>query len=294
MQPGIYHDLDFDAYLAIDAISNTAMGAAAKSMKHFHAAKPLERQKALVLGNMIHTARLEPDKFAERYAVCPDFANDPGNCTASGSPSTSKATGFVKQRTAEFIAEAETIGKEVVDHHWHQEMLAIVKALYEDDDANELFNANGPFEITLVWTDPETGLLCKGRKDKLCPDDGKFGDLKSTADILKFERSFTDFDYARQMAHYRAGYAVLTGELLTPWISAVEKCSPYCVHTAPVDDESLDWGEAEQQRLLRQIADCKESDKWPGPELPEKWRVAEWKLNADPIELVVGGQKVSI
>lgn len=292
--PGIYLDMDFDDYLAIDAVSNTAMGAAAKSARHFKFALPLEKQKHLVLGNMVHTFRLEPKHFKQRYSVCPDYRNDSSNVTKNGTRSRASTTSYVTDKTAEFVAAEEAKGREVVPYDWYREMLTIVEALHGDGQANALFNTRGPFEVTLVWDDPETGIRCKGRMDKLCEHQGKFCDLKTCQDLLKAHRSFTDWNYARQMAHYRAGYAVLTGELLTPWVCAVEKQSPYCVHTAPVDDESIEWGESEQQRLLQLIADCRERDEWPGPELPDKWRVAEWKLNADPIELVVGGQKVSI
>lgn len=291
LNPGIYYNYEFDKYLEIDAVSNSALGALNKSPRHYKLAMPLEKQKHLVLGNMVHTARLEPDAFAKRYTICPDYHNDELNVTASGERSTSKQTKYVKERIAQFHESAPC---EVVPAEWYQEMMFIVNSLYTDYDANALFNAPGPFELTLVWEDPETGILCKGRMDKLCDRDGCFGDLKTCADILKFQKSFTDYDYARQMAHYRAGYAVLTGELLEAKVCVIEKSAPYCSMTCPVDEDSIEWGESEQRRLLRLLADSREADTWPGPEPPEAWRVADWKLDQGKVELSIGGVTVEV
>ena len=279
MKPGIYKDLPFDQYLAIDALSNTAMGALAQSPRHYKLAPPLERQKALVLGNMIHTGRLEPDKFADRYAVCPDYHLDELNLTTKGERTESKVTKYVKERVAEFERATEQEGRESVPAEWYRDMLNVVESLYADADANKLFNAKGSFEITLVWEDPETGMLCKGRIDKLCTVQGKLVDLKSCEDLLKFPKSFANYSYARQIAHYQAGYIVLTGEVLEPWIVAIEKKPPYCCQSAPVDEAAIEWGNAERRRLINLLDECRKSDNWPGPETPEAWRLPEWMLN---------------
>lgn len=291
MKSGIYKDFPFEDYLAIDAFSNTAMGQMEKSPYHYKNAKIDGKQKHFVIGSMVHAGRLEPKEFCKRYAVEPPFHLDEGNVTDAKKPSTSKATRYVKEKQKEF---RESESREIVSTDFYNETMNYVTALYLHTETEKLINAPGEFELTLVWEDPETGILCKGRMDKANPDQGCFVDLKTCADILKFPRSFTDYGYARQMAHYRNGYAVLTGELLTPWICAVEKQSPFCVQSAPVDEESLDWGQSECDRLIELLAECREKDEWPGPEQPEAWRVAEWKLNSEPVELVVNGQKVSI
>lgn len=278
MEPGIYTDLPFDEYLALDAFSNTAMGQMSKSPYHYRHGKIDGKQKHFVIGSMVHAGRLEPDEFCKRYAVEPQFHFDKDNATDADKPSTSKSTRYVKKKQEAFRA-AES--REIVSTDWFNESMAYVTALYLNEQAELLLNAPGQFELTLVWEDPETGILCKGRMDKASPELGIFVDLKTCADILKFPKSFTDYDYARQMAHYRNGYAVLTGELLTPWICAVEKQSPYCVQSAPVDEESLDWGQSECERLIELLDECREKDEWPGPETPNSWRVSEWKMNPD-------------
>ena len=275
MNPGIYENLPFDEYLAIDAFSNTAMGQLDKSPKHYRECKIDGKQKHFTIGSMVHAARLEPVEFCKRYAVEPAFHLDDDNKTDTGKPSTSKVTRYVKEKRADFQTAEQ---REIVSADWYNDTMEYVTALYFDSVTEELLNASGPFELTLVWNDPETGILCKGRMDKAVPVSGEFVDIKTCADIAKFSKSFTDFGYYRQMAHYRNGYAVLTGELLTPWICVVEKQSPYCVQAAPVDEDSLDYGDSECKRLLQLLSECQESDHWPGPESPNAWRVSDWKM----------------
>lgn len=289
--PGIYEGVPFSDYIAIDAISNTRLGMMERSPAHYHANVELERTKPLALGQLIHAGRLEPLSIAERYAVMPDYHLDPDNVTTNGQRSTMSTTRYVKERAAEFMhANGD---REVVSREWYGEMSLIVGSLCRDEAANKIFNCPGPVEVTLVWNDDVTGLLCKARLDKLCV--GHFADLKSCAELESFERNIARYGYHRQAAHYRAGYAALTGELIWPWIVAVEKSAPYCVMTAPVDEESLIRGEERRRAAIDRIAECKQSNHWPGPPSPRSWRVPEWELNSgDPLELIMDGEAVTL
>ncbi len=274
MEPGIYHDVPFADYLTIDAVSNSRLSLLAKSPKHYRESPPLEKTKPLVLGSLVHAGRLEPMSIAEQYAVMPDYHLDDDNVTTGGQQSNSKTTKYVKDRVAEFVAAND--GKEVVDREWYQEATQLVTSLHNDADANKLFNAFGAVEVTMVWDDPETGIRCKGRIDKMCPTIGAFADLKTTPELESFPRSFARYSYHRQMAFYQAGYAVLNGELLTPWIVAIEKQPPYCVQSAPVHELDIEQGAQEFAELLEKLASCRELDEWPGPESPDSWELPAW------------------
>lgn len=290
MKPGIYENLPFTDYLDIDAISNTALGNMAKSPRHYFYAVELERSKPLVMGSLVHCGRLEPLSIAERYAVMPDYHLDPANTTDKGEPSTSKATRYCKQHTAAFIAANDR--KEVVAEEWYAEAKGIVEALHADQASRGILAAD-KYELTLVWNDSETGLLCKARLDAVkagC----HLADLKTTIDLESFAKSFYRYGYYRQAAHYQEGWATLTGEILPFWITAVEKSKPYCVQTAPVHEEAIEFGRDERAKLLQQIVECERTNSWPGPSAPSAWHVPEWAQNAEPVDLIFNGEKVSI
>lgn len=293
MKPGIYDNLSFADYLAIDAISNTSLGLVERSPRHYRERVELESCKPLVLGSLVHCGRLEPLAIGERYAVCPDYHLDDANLTTSGDVSRSSTTKYVKAKVAEF-AEANR-DKEVVPRDWYQEMVAIVTSLHGDTRANELLNAAGRVELTLVWEDDSTGLLCKARIDKEAASIGKFADLKTCADLQAFERSIARYGYHRQAAHYQDGWATLTGELLEPWIIAVEKAKPYCVKAAPIHEETLERGYERRRNALATIQECHETGSWPSPPAPSSWKVPEWELaGSESLSLVVDGQSIEV
>lgn len=290
MKPGIYERLDFAEYLAIDAISNTALGNMARSPRHYRNAVELERAKPLVIGSLVHCGRLEPLAIAERYAVMPDYHLDPGNKTGGGEESTSKATRYVKELTAKFC-EANR-DKEIVSRDWYAEARAVVESLHADTDSLAALSADA-YELSLVWEDDTTGLPCKARLDAV-KHGSHITDLKTTADLTTFGKSFFRYGYYRQAAHYQDGWATLTGEVLPFYLSVVEKCQPYCVQTARVSDAAISFGREERQRLLTQIVECQANEEWPGPAAPAEWTLPEWATAGAPLDLIVNGEKVSL
>jgi hypothetical protein len=295
MEPGIYPNLPFADYLAIDAMSNTRLGQLAKSPRHYHCNAGLdEKAKYLMLGQLVHAGRLEVMALARRYAVMPDYHMHPDNCTDVGKPSTSKQTRFVKERAEEF--ERVNEDKTVVPLEWFREMEAIVSSLIADDSAYRMLGGCGESELTLVWVDAETGLRCKARMDFIRRDIRAFVDLKTTTDLSAFPRAIARYGYHRQMAHYQAGWAALNGgELLTPWMVAAEKTPPYCVMSAPLDDEALLAGERQRCELMELLVKCREENHWPGPTSPDAWRVPEWALGgSESIELIVNGETLEV
>lgn len=290
---GIYDNISFAEYLEIDAISNTALGLMERSPRHYHERVELEQSKPLVIGSLVHCGRLEALSLAERYAVCPEYQFDDENRTTNGEQSRSTTTKYVKNRIEEFAAANRD--KQIVPRDWFQEMVAIVTSLNGDRLANEILNAVGRVELTLVWEDDSTGLLCKARIDKEAASIGKFADLKTCADIEAFERSIARYGYHRQVSHYQDGWATLTGELLEPWIIAVEKAKPYCVKSAPLHEEALERGLERRNEALRKIAACHETGCWPGPPSPAAWHVPEWEIaGGESLSLTIGGESVSI
>jgi hypothetical protein len=279
LQDGIYPDVPFADYCAWDAVNASRLSRMLISPAHYLTPSG-ETTPALRFGQLAHNGVLEPTALAERYAVLPDYHLDADNRTAAGEPTQSKATKYYKAKAAEFLAV--NAGRERVSREEYARMKALVSSIAADRFARHVINGHGPCELSLLWTDDQTGLRCKARIDKVS---GAFlVDLKTTKDIAAFAKSIARYGYHRQLAHYQAGYAAITGELLTPWIVAVESDPPHCVLAAPLSEVAVMQGETERRRLLAKVRQCQEQRDWPGPPAPDEWDLPEWAI--EPIELI--------
>lgn len=294
--PGIYEDVPFEDYLSWDAISSGRLKLAAKSLAHFKASPQLTETGAIRLGSLVHCGRLEPLELAKRYAVMPAYELDDHNKTASGEQSTSKATKYYRTKRQEFMDAND--GKTLIESAEYDRMLAMVKSLSGNELASEVLGGEGPVEVSIVWEDAETGLRCKGRFDKLQISRGRFADLKSCRDCLRFERQIIDLGYHRQAAFYRWGYSVLTGEILEPWLVPVESSEPYPCMAAPVDSWLIDDGWKGCRESLNAVAEAIATDTFPSYANPDRWFAPTWYSNSDqtstPVEVTIGGEKVLI
>ncbi len=288
LEPGIYEDVPFSDYLAWDALSNSKLSLMAKSPRHFKLGFCKEPTPAMQLGQLYHCGVLEPLAFAGRYAICPDFHLYAENSTTEGVHTTSKNTKFVKNSVREFVAMAE--GREVVSKEWYEDTVALVRELTLNEDARRILNDPGPRELSIVWE--EYGILCKARIDKIAH--GIIADLKSTAAIDGFQNAIGRFGYHRQLAHYQAGWKELTGDTLEPWLIAVESSEPFAVQAAPLHEESIAVGRSDRRRLMDNLLECLESNRWPPMANPKHWNVPAWAMEQTPVELVLNGETIEV
>lgn len=290
-KPGVYANIDAADYFAWDAVSNSRLGLMAKSPRHYQAGGSGKETKAMRFGSLAHLASLQPLEIADHYAVMPAYHLDPENCTTKGEPSTKTTTKYVEAKAAAFREANDR--KQIVTQEEFDRAKLLCESIAGNELARECLTGPGPVEVSLVWIDADTGVRCKARLDKVLTEHGRLCDLKTTGNLFKFQRSVADYGYCRQMAHYAEGWAALNGgELLEPWLVAVESAAPHCVQAAPVDAESIEQGHKERDRLLRRVAECMESGAWPGPEPPEAWRLPEWAI--EPVTVTIGGVEVEI
>lgn len=290
-KPGIYRDVPFATYLQWQAISNSRLNLAMQSLRHFKECKFKEQTTPMRLGTFIHAGILEPLAIPMRYAVQPRYELDEENRTQDGKQSTSTTTKYYKAKAAEFAAV--NIGKEIIEQEFYEKLIGISRALAAHDRAREYLTERGNAELSLVWEDAETGLLCKARVDFA---NSGLNDLKTTQSAAKFSNALADYGYHRQAAHYQDGYATLCGGEIKPFrIIAAEPTEPYGVRAAPVSEEAIETGRSEVRKALRDIADAKESNNWPCYADPDAWNLPAWYGGkSDPIELTINGETVTI
>jgi len=278
MNPGIYYDLPFDEYLAIDAVNNSSLGPIQKSMAHYKAAieEPSEPTEAMKLGSFLHGGVLEPLVALGRYVVMPPFHDQVRRPDGSryDNPRNTKP---YKELKAEFMAA--NADKTVVDSDWYESLRGITRAMRAHPDVCRYFRDGCISEVTLVWIDPATGLLCKCRLDVLNRKHRRIGEFKSIADASQFEWQIWRLNYHRQFAFYQDGLDVLTGERYEVFVVAAETTGPYYgLRASPVDPKTLDAGRAIYRDCLAKIAECRARNEWPGYTDPNGWRLPEAKM----------------
>lgn len=297
-EPGIYYDIPFEEYLTWEAVSSSRLKLADKSLAHYQRGWVGTETAAIKMGSLVHAGKLEPLSIAARYAVMPDYENDAENLVKKGKVmvrSTSKSSTYYKAKRAEF--EKANPDRVIVTQSEYDRMVAIVTSLHQNAQVMHCIGGRGPVEVSMVWVDDETGLACKGRIDKLKQHLGLFGDLKTDRDVQKFDRHIVDRGYQIQAAFYQSGYMALAGEVLTPWLAAVEKEDPFGCAAAPIDEALIEKGHGHMRRLLRAVAEANETGEFPSYENPDSWVGPDWysgEKKRGPVEVTIGGKKVTI
>lgn len=288
-EPGVYENVPPEEYFAWDAVSNSKLNLLRRSPMHYRHGYP-ESTPAMRLGSLVHSGVLEPLAIAKRYVFMPDYSNHPDNKTSKGDRSFSSATSFVKSMEEQF--RRLNHDKEIVTEEQYHTMVGMAQALQANAVARDLLR-DGRAEVSVVWVDAQTGLICKARADWLKP--GVMVDLKTTLDAGEFERAVVRYGYHRQMAFYERGLSA-HGIEVTPWIIAVEKSAPFGCRCAPMAEAALDLGHRELDELLQVLDACQENGHWPGYENPTAWELPAWygRGAEDDVALVIGGETLTV
>lgn len=273
--PGIYHDLDNDAYHAgTHAVSNSMLRDFALSPLHCYARHfdpkrpPREEKKGQLEGSMAHCALLEPDQFAQRYKV---------------GPTVNRNTKVWKEFAEGMCANETAIQQEQADVAHAQ-----ARSLRAIPDVGSMLSRGRP-EVSAYWVDGPTGLLCRCRPDWVWehPDGTSvlLLDAKtySSAKPAEFARQVPRMSYHAQAAWYIDGFASASGKTVLGFIfGAVETSFPFAAAACTLDDQAIQKGREENRRLLDQYATCYRTGVWPGySEAIEIISLPAWVLNTE-------------
>ena len=247
LRPGIYPGTSYDVYASWPAVRASTLNACARSMAHGREAEinPADDTDALAFGTALHTALLEPERFRKEYIVTPKF---------------DRRTKAGKSAWTQFEDEYGHLMPIVEDEYDAAE--AMIRSVYGCRDAAELLANATARELSFVWSDGETGLLCKGRVDLLTTFEGWtfIVDLKSTRDASQFafQSQMTKLRYYASLAWYRLGLNVLAPHDRRCALLPVEKTPPYACKPYEVMVDAIENGEIEMRALLRKYAVARE------------------------------------
>lgn len=241
----ITYDLPFADYLALPSVHFSTLKMMDISPHHYRRAVTQGRAdtQALRVGRAVHALTLTPD--AADVVVY---------------------DGVRRGKTWEVFAD-EHADKTIITATEHAKVAGMRNAVHMNPTSRALLRAGRP-EVTIEWTDSETGLACRCRADffdTTIASSPRLVELKTTraAYPRAFMREFARLGYHAQMAFYVEGIEAVTGARPIVKMIAVEKDAPYDVTVYDIPDEALEVGSRKIRGWLRAVADCTASGKWP-------------------------------
>lgn len=219
-----------------------------KSAKHFRHEETQRKppNAGMILGTATHAALVEPDVYLRDRVSCPLAGKKSAAWDAFVLKHPGKLTILDK--------DVETISN-------------VVRAVKSDPYAAPYLEGIQP-EMSILWTDPATGIDCKARADMLDerdPGNPIITGFKTTRQLGKvFDRQIDDFLYQLSWAFYREGYYQVRGVWPEMVEIVAETEAPFDVVVYRIDDETIEAGENLFREALTTIAECRASGKWIG------------------------------
>ena len=258
-------DMPNDDYHAYEGISKSGLDLLNRSPAHFMYSAVKAPSRAMVIGTAIHTAILEPAKFASDYVLLKD----------------------VKDRRASEYKQAIKVHSpdNVLVAGEADNVSGMQESVYSNIEASRALISEGWREISAFIEDPETGVLMRCRYDILTNDHRSI-DLKKTRDSRpeEFAKSIYNYRYHVQDAMYSHIYELITGSALNSFqFLAVEEQPPHSSMLFELDSESKEIGYSEYRRNLLTYAECDKSGDWHSYENPKQtiglpgWAISKYE-----------------
>lgn len=200
-----------------------------------------EKLKTFDFGDAMHAICLEPDRLKSEFVYMPKFDG---------------RTNVGKAGKAEFIAEHQ--GKKMLEFNEHKKLNLMFESVMAHPAARRLIEAPGICEGSFFWRDPDTGIECKCRPDKLIEGMPYPVDVKTTPELSKFKFSVEDYRYYIQDPFYCDGLDANGIEANCMQFLVIQKTIqlgryPVMVKTLPF--EVTRYGREEYKRNLAQYAE---------------------------------------
>ncbi len=272
IQPGIYYDIPNEAYHAGPGVSKSQLDDIADTPAIYlwrkNAPVDTEKTKSLDTGTAFHCRVLEPEEFSKRFIIAPEF---------------NRRTSAGKEEEKAFLEECARTGRTVLTAEEGRKIELMYQSVMALPLGQWLVESAGYAESSVYWEDPETGVLCRCRPDKIIPEFHWIMDVKTTADIQRFRTAYYDYRYHVQDAFYSDGYQAQFGERPTFVFlvaSTTAECGRYPVEIFMMGEDAKLAGQREYRRNLQTLAECLNNDEWPAIKTLSLPRWAKENANA--------------
>lgn len=263
---GIHPNVPFEQYQQWPAANFSTIknmrGTASKckwEMDH-----PKVMTPAMILGSALHIATLEPARFESMFHICPPCDRRTKEGKEFYAQEELKAEGRIMIRRGGEEKDKAAMGEV-------ESVQGMARAIHASKAASLFIKHQGQNEVSLLWQDEETGLMCKARCDRINDNDETWGcpvvvELKSDRDVddYWFSKTCNSRGYAAQAAGYCHGYYKITGKRPAHVFIAVENFPPHDLKVHMLDDASMQTGLLQYRNLLTRYAECLKSGNWPG------------------------------
>ena len=242
---------------------STLKEARTSMLRYNHAGdNPVDDKPRFGQGRLVHTAVLQPDLVSVGYVV---FDGE-------------------RRGNAWKDFKAAHVGQTILRRDEYDVSMACADAVRAHPLALEYLNLDlALVERPVVWTDPATGLKCKGRPDAV---HSIIAEIKTaaTVDERLWRAQATRLGYFGQLAFYRRGYRTLTKLSLPGAIVAVELEPPHDIGVFAIDEDSLRVADDEISLLLARVAECRKTGVWPGRyQTVQSLTMPEWARDVDNV-----------
>jgi len=229
---------------------NPTAGGTPANFYHEYLSPDAERKMtdALRFGQAFHLAILEPEEFTMRVEWWTE----------------TKTTASKKFEAADAAMPERML---LCPLAWKETLIDMLDAYLANPETRALLEMEADNELTLVWTDKETGVECKGKLDRYAHSVALPIDFKTTKDASEtgFRKSVQDFGYHIQAAFYMSGIKEVFGEDANGFaFPLIEKTEPFLTNLCALSDEALEAGDYIFRRNLRRYADCIDKGHFPG------------------------------
>ncbi|ECZ0713703.1 exodeoxyribonuclease VIII [Salmonella enterica] len=272
IQPGIYYDIPNEAYHAGPGVSKSQLDDIADTPAIYlwrkNAPVDTEKTKSLDTGTAFHCRVLEPEEFSKRFIIAPEF---------------NRRTSAGKEEEKTFLEECARTGRTVLTAEEGRKIELMYQSVMALPLGQWLVESAGYAESSVYWEDPETGILCRCRPDKIIPEFHWIMDVKTTADIQRFRTAYYDYRYHVQDAFYSDGYRAQFCEIPTFVFlvaSTTAECGRYPVEIFMMGEDAKLAGQREYRRNLQTLAECLNNDEWPAIKTLSLPRWAKENANA--------------
>ena len=245
-----------------EGISATGLKLMLRSPAHYRFQHRSEPTRAMQIGTAIHTALLEPERFADEYLLLRDVKD--------------RRASEYKQAVKVHGAENVLVSSEADNVAGMQETVLASPAM------SGRLQADGWREVSLFVRDPETQVLIRVRYDLLTVD-GIAVDVKKCQDARpeEFSRSIFNYAYDLQAALYSDAFEWATGKPLAAFeFAAIEEKMPHGHKLYQPCETTMQEGRAKYREALNLFAECESSQQWPALECngPEVISLPPWRM----------------
>lgn len=226
-----------------------------------------EDTDALRIGRVVHTAVLEPFRFAHEYVLQPEHIK-------------------IRRGKDWDAFKFENEGREIIKADESFLAKGIAAAIEKNETARKLINACVVRESAIIWReskDDDYEIPMRAKVDFMSPNLAVLGDLKTTTDASPeaFMKDCDTFGYDIQAAVYISAARALGRDPKCFAFLVVEKTYPFttAIYTFDADSDFVLAGDLEYRRRLKAYADYSRGS-FEGKELFCGWK--EHNLSLPP------------